>query len=127
MKLRHLYKYYTYDFLKRLIVKQFGENPLASINTILGSEIMQCALEQNSQTSIQIELSTRMAEMSPLTFQPIYLRMYYIQMVSFVDAQRQMGIDKKEAISNFLQYAETKPDEVNIFQAIKMYDRAKIK
>lgn len=125
MKTKMLASYETYPFAKKFILKYFGENLFANINDIIGAEILQEAILAENKCRLDIHLSARLFQVEPVVFEPLFLRTFYFMMVSFVDAQRQLGTKKIIAMQNFLLHHELTENDLPLDTAIKMYDRYK--
>lgn len=124
-KLRH---YKTYKFVKEFIQKRYGEIPMVELNDELGAEIMQVGLETEYKATLDCHLSERIFALSPQIFDPIFTRIFFLQLVAYVDGQRAANpkLTRTECISNYLVYCGVSEDEVPLRAGIKIYDRYRI-
>lgn len=128
MQQKNLKTFKTSPFIKKYIIKRFGEVPFAELNDILGAEIVQANLDYewkfaSRQTSLDIVLSDRLNNIHRPIFEPLFTRIFFAQLVSFVDGQRQVNITIKQAVCNYLDYCGLSEDDLTLKAALKIYDR----
>ena len=128
MHTKNIRTFKTSPFIKKYIIKRFGEVPFAELNDILGAEIVQANLDyeyrhQKMQTTLEIGLSDRLNSLNRPIFEPLFTRLFFAQLVSFVDAQRLMQITIKQAVCNYLEYCGLSEDDLTLKAALKIYDR----
>ncbi len=117
--------YETYPFVKKYVLHVFGEEPFANMNTLLAAEIVQAGINGEKMCRLDIHLSARLFQLKPVVFEPLYLRTFYAMMVAFVEAQRMLKVQKKDAIANYILFCGLTEDDLSLEKAIKMYDRNK--
>jgi hypothetical protein len=128
MRTKNIKAFKTSPFIKKYIIKRFGEVPFVELNDILGAEIVQANLDyeyrhQKMQTTLEIGLSDRLNSLNRPIFEPLFTRLFFAQLVSFVDGQRLAEITIKQAVCNYLEYCGLSEDDLTLKAALKIYDR----
>lgn len=116
----------TYSFIKKVIVKRYGKVPMVELNDILGAELVQLSIEKTNRETLDAHLSERLFPLVVDVFEPVFTRIFFLQLVAYVDGQRVAGITIKQAIENYLNYCGLDEDDLSLKTATKIYDRYRI-
>lgn len=115
--------YSTYAFIKKSIIKRYGAIPFAELNDELGAELVQSGLQSEAMTRLDCHLSERLFSMKLPVFEPVFTRLFFSQMVAYVDGQRACGKTIKQGVLNYLDYCGLSEDDLSLKTALKIYDR----
>lgn len=102
---------YTYPYIKKAIIRMYGQKPFAKRNNGIGAEIME------------ILISERLPCSNTLQNEGLFTHIFYAQLTAYVDGQRECGRPIKTAVAAFLDKMEISEDEMSIKRALKIYDR----
>jgi replication initiation and membrane attachment protein DnaB len=115
LKSENILQVRTNSFYRKYLTQKYGEKPYATLGNLLGQNIVE----------IEIKISDTIKGINKNVIEAFIPKEFNLELVTYVDAQNEMGRKKIDAIRAYLKKYDISEDELPEDVAFKIYTKQK--